>query len=114
MTKKPTTLAKERVTVAVDCDTQRLYGPLPDAAKYLLEVAAGYPGSDIHLTENWTGYEDMNMQFEYSREETDKECAARTERDRLVRQMAAEHAARSAVLRDKEKQYEKLRRELGK
>jgi hypothetical protein len=105
---------KQRVTVAVDCDTQRLYGRIGEAIGYLKEIAEQYKDTDISLSENWTGYEDMEMRFEYTREETDGEFAARAEQERYKKKCAAEEAARVRARREKEQQFEQLRRELGR
>lgn len=106
--------SKKRVGVSVDCDTSRLYGPIKDAIKYLQEVAAAHPGIDIQLNEEWTGYEDMHLEFQYSREETDEEFAQRLEDERAQSEREAREAARAAERREKERQFEQLRRELGR
>lgn len=105
---------KKRIAVEVDCDTERLYGPIPGAIKYLQEIANQFPGIDITLYENWTGYEDMSMIFLYSRLETDEEFNVRLEQEAYAAKLAAEKNQRDAVRREKEKQFEQLRRELGR
>lgn len=105
---------RQRVTIIVECDTERLYASVSEAALYLDTVAKQYASTDISLAEHWSGYEDMNMQFEYSREETDAEVANRREIEALQARDAVEALKRAAVRKEKEKQFEKLRRELGR
>lgn len=65
--------ARAIVEREVDCDTGKLYGPLPGAIAYLQEIAAKYPKAE--LDEKWTGYEDMYMRFAWSEPQTDEEYA---------------------------------------
>jgi hypothetical protein len=114
MAKKQIERAKQMITAAVDCDTKRLYGTVAEAIGYLKEIAEQYKGTDIGLAENWTGYEDMEMRFEYTRMETDAEFATRCEQEDAEAARAAAEARRLAARREKEQQFEKLRRELGR
>lgn len=70
---------KKKRTVSVPCDTGRLYGPLKEAASYLLEVAEKHP--EAELKECWSGHEDMEMVFSWRRYETDDEHQDRVERE---------------------------------
>ena len=94
--------ARIQVEVEVDCDTNRLYGNIQDAIKYLQEVAKNYPG--IVLDEHWTGYEDMEMRFVYYREENDDEYNLRMKYEEVVRERnrkAQQEAARRKEIMDK-------------
>lgn len=105
---------RRTITERIDTDTGRLYGPLPDAIAYLQEVQAKYPGTNISLEEHWTGYEDMDMTFSYTRPETDDEMAARLEKERRRNDEAACEAVRVADRQESRKQYEALKREFGR
>ncbi len=63
--------ARATVEREVDCDTNRLYGPLDGAIAYLQAVKAEHPKAQ--LDEHWTGYEDMYMRFAWSEPQTDEE-----------------------------------------
>lgn len=92
-------------------DTDRLYGPLDDAIAYLQEVLANHPHAQ--LTEHWTGYEDMEMQFQWSREENDEEMRARLADEAAKRKREAQQAKEAAERAKRKARYEKLKREFG-
>jgi hypothetical protein len=93
---------KQTVNVQLDTDKDRLYGNLDEAIKYLQEVKEQYENARLH--EHWTGYEDMEMVFEYTRYETDAEYANRLEREENERQsvyaLRAKKEKREAILKE--------------
>lgn len=91
---------RRRIFVSIQCDTDRLYGTLDEAISYLKEIKSQYP--DAELTEGWTGYEDMNLEFQYLRPETDQELCQRQKREREQKQ-AEEN------LKNREREREKRR-----
>lgn len=95
----------------IEVDTDILYGPLDKAARYLLEIHKKYPKAE--LTENWTGYEDMEMVFGYLEEETDQEFNDRMrysyESYKRTEKARVEYESQR---RDRET-YEKLKRKHG-
>lgn len=105
---------KQKTTVEIACDTGRLYDSLPKAIKYLQEVLAANPGTDISLDEHWIDYEIMEMRFTYSRLETDEEFAARLEREQAERDRAEAEAKRLAARKAEEAEYHRLAWKLGK
>ena len=111
MTKNPCNNKRKYVIERITADTSRLYGPINDAIAYLREVLAKHPRAE--LTEHWTGYEDMELLFQWSRDETDEEMAARLAAEAAKEKLEAEQA-KVAVERAKRKaQYEKLKKEFG-
>lgn len=104
-----------RVLMRIDVDTDRLYHrDMNVTIAYLKEVndrLAAFGG--VSLAEHWTGYETMQMVFEYHRDETDAEYARRQKW--IVEDKArAEEAAREKRARDaRMAQYQVLRREFG-
>ena len=94
-------------------DTSRLYGSLDEAIAYLKEVNEKYAGTDISLAENWTGYEDMDMVFIYSREETAQERNRRKALEREQDEARARDLAQRAEREEKLAAYNKLKKELG-
>jgi hypothetical protein len=69
---------KQNVEVREDVDTERLYGNIDGAIKYLEEIRDKFKGTNITLDEHWTGYENMEMNFLWTRLETDEELTRRT------------------------------------
>jgi hypothetical protein len=63
----------------IPCDTDKLYGNLGTAIAYLQEVRAAHPNHTLQLTEEWTGYEDMHMEFTLFRMETKEEAYTRAD-----------------------------------
>ena len=110
--KTPKEPQRKRVEVEIDCDTNRLYGDLKEAAAYLLEIAEQYPQAS--LDEHWTGYEDMEMRFVYHREENDEEFAARLEEERQEADRLERQRAEGAKKAERRQQWEKLNREFGR
>lgn len=106
-------LKKVRVEVHVDCDTDRLYGSIGQAIKYLKEVQEQYKGYDISLFEHWTGYEDMEMKFVYFRDETNEEMNRRIEERKRQQELEKEWAQKEEDRKKRLEQYEKLKREFG-
>ena len=66
---------KKKLLVRTDVDTSLLYGPLDEAAAYLLKLHKEHPNAE--LAEYWWGYEDMNIVLEEWVEETDEQFKAR-------------------------------------
>tara|TARA_R110000851_G_scaffold102964_2_gene219724 strand:- start:818 stop:1201 length:384 start_codon:yes stop_codon:yes gene_type:complete len=64
---------------SVACDTDQLYGTLDQAIAYLNEVKAAHPNHTLQLSEEWTGYEDMHMEFSACIMETQFEAGLRAE-----------------------------------
>ena len=95
----------------VTCDTDRLYGPLDLAAKYLLEVKSKHPKAE--LEEHWSGYETMEMRFSWYRDETDEEMQDRIEREAFAKKLADERDKKEAEKDKRRKQYLALKREFG-
>lgn len=94
------------------CDTDRLYGPLPQAIAYLKEIHARHP--EATLDEKWTGYEDMYMRFSWSELQTDAEYVVHLERTlSLQRYQRNERDKKRAKEREKlEKQLRETQRKL--
>lgn len=108
MTKKA---KRQYVTEHIVADTVRLYGPIPDAIAYLREVHAKHPHAE--LTEHWSGYEDMEMQFQWVRDETDDEMAKRLADEAEKREREAQQVKEAIERAERRSQYEKLKREFG-
>jgi hypothetical protein len=66
---------------SIHCDTDRLYGTLDQAIAYLNEVKAAHPDHTLQLSEEWTGYEDMHMEFTTFIWETQLEANLRAEEE---------------------------------
>lgn len=69
-----------------DVDTQRLYGPLHEAIKYLQEIES--QGLGKSLEEVWQGYEDMTMSFSWESPEEDDEYDRRIEQEKYFSEAA--------------------------
>ena len=95
----------------IACDTDRLYGSLPDAIRYLREIHAKHPDATLH--EKWTGYEDMQMAFSWERPETDEEMSSRLKAEALHRKLEDEKRRKDAEKAARREQYLKLKREFG-
>lgn len=108
--------ARATVEREFPCDTDKLYGPLPEAIAYLQEIAAKYPKAS--LDEKWTGYEDMYIRFAWSEPQTDEEYIRSLEsvlsRQRYLRNQRDEERAkeRAALVAQQKKIAAKLK-ELG-
>ena len=102
-------MKKKTVTQVIDCDTSRLYGSLDGAIAYLQEVKQKYPKAC--LTEHWTGYEDMEMVFEYQREETDKEYGRRVQKEKEMGGIRILQEQQEAERQERLKQYLSLKKE---
>ena len=89
----------------VDCDTDRLYGPVPQAIAYLQETHARHP--EATLGEKWTGYEDMHMRFSWMEPQTDEEYVAHLERT-----LSFQRYLRNARDEERAKEREKLEKQL--
>lgn len=106
-------MAKKTLTMMVDCDTDRLYGPIADAIVYLREIAAAHPDQVLSLHEHWTGYEDMEMCFVYQRLETDDEFAERRKVERKEAAEARRKEEAEQARMTKQAQVRKMARDLG-
>lgn len=95
----------------VECDTERLYGSIPEAIKYLQEVHRQHPNAT--LEEHWTGYEDMEMRFLYYRPETDTEYTIRKIEEDNAKSHYAEQEAKRKDLADKTKKLKEMAKEWG-
>ncbi len=104
---------RKQVEVGVDCDTQRLYGDINGAIRYMEEIRDAHKGVNIMLDEHWTGYEDMEMRFVYWREENDEEFTRRQEREEWERKRAEEERKRTAARKRDLDEYNRLRTKLG-
>ena len=98
------------------CDTERLYGPLPDAIAYLQEMHAKHPEAKLH--EEWSGYsgyEKMEMTFRYTRPETDEELRLRKvlEQAKAKAKYEAEERRRKKERAADFEKLEALKRKLG-
>ena len=94
------------------CDTERLYGPLGEAAEYLLEMKNKLP-EGATLEEDWSGYADMMMVFSWASTETDKEMKTRLEREKWAREAAKrKEDEREQRARDLA-EFHRLKRNLG-
>ena len=115
MCRKKSHPAPERKTVEVevDCDTERLYGPIEGAITYLLEMRQlhGHE-TGFGLQEKWTGYEDMHMAFTYSRIETDEEYDERLREEERERKWEEERRREKQKAQDR-KQFDSLRNRYG-
>jgi hypothetical protein len=114
MTKKKKEEQREIIKVREDCDTDRLYGSIDDAISYLTEMRDKFRGCDrFGLEEHWTGYEDMEMVFSYTREENDEEFARRLADEELRRRVAAEERKRREDREKDLKEFNRLKSRLG-
>ncbi len=104
---------KRTIDQEVDCDTGRLYGDIDGAIAYLIEMRDRHRGTDISLDEHWTGYEDMEMRFVYSRLETDEEFAQRLEDEERIRRVAEAERTREAQRKRDLDEYKRLGQRLG-
>jgi hypothetical protein len=104
-------MPKKFVTEYLDCDTSRLYDDLPKAIEYLKEVHQKYPEASLH--EHWTGYEDMEMVFIYSRPETEEEEKTRLRLERQKKEEERRAAEEHIKRQEKLALLNKLKRELG-
>jgi hypothetical protein len=98
---------RKLVEVEVDCETNRLYGSLDGAIAYLQEIKEQYKDTNIVLDENWTGYEDMQMRFVYTRLENDEEYEARIAQEK---RLAAAHEYMRKAEEHRKKDLEELNR----
>jgi hypothetical protein len=104
---------KQNVEVREDVDTERLYGNIDGAIKYLEEIRDKFKGTNITLDEHWTGYENMEMNFLWTRLETDEELASRLEQEERRRQYAQQEAAREKARQRDLTEYYRLKRMYG-
>jgi hypothetical protein len=102
---------RREVLETLDCDTERLYGTLDQAIAYLKEVRETHPQAT--LEEHWTGYQDMEMRFSWSRPETDEEMQHRVEQERAQERFKAEQRKKETAREERRKQYLKLQQEFG-
>ena len=99
----------------IPLDTERLYGPLPDAIKYLQEIRAEHMDKpDLSIDEHWPGYEDVELRFLYHSEETDEEYQARLQQEEYARKQAERDANEKAAKAERRKKWEALNREFGR
>lgn len=103
---------RKKVKVTVDCDTSLLYGDLKGAIAYLTEMCIKYPTAT--LAEEWSGYKDMSMVFEYWRDETDEEMNARHAEAKRQEELARKQRIEEAAKAERYKKYEALKREFGR
>lgn len=103
----------ERLTVedSLHVDTDRLYGPLKNAITYLKEIADRNPDKDLELAEVWTGYEDMHMEFQFTRLETDQELNDRVAAERRKRREEAVAKGRAEKKKALDAEIKKLKRQ---
>lgn len=105
---------KKKVERQLDVDTNRLYGTLSEAIAYLQEVqSANKDKPDLSLTENWTGYEYMDMIFTYSTLETDEEFEFRLQLEEYRRKEVEKAAAREKQRQLDLKELKRLQDKLG-
>jgi predicted dehydrogenase len=102
---------KKTIVEHLDCDISRLYGSLDEAIAYLQEVKQKHP--TVCLYENWTGYEDMEMVFEYIREETQEEYESRVEYEQERERIRILEAQKEEERQKRKAQYLALKREFG-
>lgn len=108
-------MSKKLVTRELDVDTNRLFGDsLGDTVAYLNEVKAQHPDKLLSLEEKWHGYEDNYFVFSYEELETDQEVADRMELKRREAEEARRREDEERSRREDERQFEILRRRLGK
>lgn len=107
-------LVLQKVEVVVDCDMEKLYGPIQGAIEYLQEIASQYPNTDISLEEEWNGYEDMHMQFVYHREETESEQVERIAEWKRKRKQELDQQAKINNKNQIEREIQRLRTKLTK
>jgi len=102
---------RKKVKVTVDCDTNLLYGDLKGAIAYLTEMCIKYPTATLH--EEWSGYEDMSLVFEYWRDETDAEMKARHIEAERQAKRAQEQRKEEELKAKRRKEYDRLKKEFG-
>lgn len=105
-------MSRQTIEEKIDADTGRLYGPIDGAIQYLKDMKAKY-GSGVSLDEHWSGYEDMDMVFVFTREETDAEMNRRIGIEKERERMAAEEAKRVKARKADMAELERLKRKLG-
>lgn len=104
---------RQSVWVSLEVDWGRLYGPLPQAAQYLAELAAQYadkPGA--RLVSDYD-YDVHKVTVGYSRPETPQEYRWRLEQERWQRNYAEQERLRAEQRRQDVAAYNALGRKLG-
>ena len=104
---------RQDVHCVLNVDTDRLYGPIGEAAKYLDLVARANPDKNLSLAEVWTGYENMHLEFQYVRKETDDELNQRLKAERDERRRKAVEDGRKAQRKAIDDEIKALERKRG-
>lgn len=113
MTKKKVEEQKKQIEVNIDFDASRLYGKIDGVIAYLQELRQQHSGVDLLIDFGTSGYDSVEEEISYYREETDEEFARRlAELDR--QRKAREEEARREEQRKKDlREYERLKSKLG-
>lgn len=105
-------LKKQIVTEIVSSDFG-LFDDLDSVIAILSQFKKEHPDKKLFLTDVWDGYEDVHYEIQYERLETDEEFEARKEELRQKKAREAAEAEKAIRRKEKEEQYQKLKRELG-
>lgn len=105
---------RQTVTRYIRADCDLLYAnTLKETIDYLNSVIKQYPDKNISLTENWLGYEDMEMSFIYDDIESDEEYESRIKHLEYLEKKAEEDKIKK-IQREKDvAEYNRLRAKLG-
>jgi hypothetical protein len=105
---------KQRVEETVDCDYNRLCGNIDEAIRYLTEIRDRYVGTDISFSADTTGYDDIELSFVFTRDETDEELSRRLAIEAQERRWAEEERKRKCQRTKDEAQFKRLAQKLGR
>ena len=100
------------VTRRLECNTERLYGTLDEAIKYLTEMSEKLP-KDATLEEHWTEYEDMDLAFSWTSPETYKEYHDRLALEKASQEQEILKTEREAERQRDFKELDRLKKKLG-
>lgn len=104
---------KRQVEVQIDFDANRLYGKIDEVITYLQELRAQYADRELLVGFTTSGYDSVEEEISYYREETDEEFAQRLADEERQRKAREEEARREEQRRKDLKEYERLKSKLG-
>jgi len=90
-----------------------IFDAVDEVIKYLNQIKEKYPGKELFLEDEWTGYEDVSYEVSYYEEETDEEYQQRLKLEEAQRKYEEEQKQKNVARRKKEEEFFKLKRELG-
>ena len=101
----------KEILIREDADTDRLYGSLDNAIKYLGEVRKKLPTAN--LEEHWHGYEDMTMVFSYVRVETSQEYNQRMRSEFYLYGVQLDKLEKDKKIKEKTDKIKALQKEIA-